>query len=644
MLSFTCTATITNDKHACSCKDSKPFKCYVEYFPAAKALSIFNVKNDGGVPPRFVREENSATGEVNVIDASAGVRKARKSALVTQIHVNQVINVLPKSGVMHGETTPPAVTECMLVYRPIKSTSGRISVIVFTAPRPAPPCEDSVASPVLAMVLPGQAPPASSSTGNDNKQRKAPPDAAYQLYKLQDHLFGAAFPYGPQHFTALISPVSGKGEGPEIWEQVAVPLLRASPHKYSVILTTHRGHAEEYAERALLQPNEVLVAVGGDGMAHEVVNGLNKRAESEPPLMDAIAARRPRVALFPTGSGCALAKTLEVIEPIDAAMALLHSESTPLDLMDLGFEPVTRLAAGKHKKDPRVEMPAEEITVPRRVAFLSVNLAFGAAVDIESEVYRWMGNARFTFYAVKKILPSVPSYPVTVRYLPATVADLHRAGHGVADAQAAPHNTPLDTVARVTSGCQPFSLANDLRAAERQRNDAASASPPPRVDVRPARDGDAADAGETVAVPVSQQQGEDGWVTLEQSDFVFIILCNIPWIARDMFAAPYGHVNDMCMDLIFAGPGVGRSNLVKALIDMEEGKHITNPKMRYVKCRACEIIPRDGLISIDGEKFPLAKVTAKIADNRVSIISAAAKPHPTELEQAVLEAATRSPL
>jgi diacylglycerol kinase family enzyme len=67
-------------------------------------------------------------------------------------------------------------------------------------------------------------------------------------------------------------------------------------------------------------------------------------------------------------------------------------------------------------------------------------------------------------------------------------------------------------------------------------------------------------------------------------------------------------------------------DLVKALLEMEEGKHIAHPKMRYIKCVEVELIPRDGYISVDGERMPLSVIHARMSDKKVRIACRAAVP------------------
>jgi YegS/Rv2252/BmrU family lipid kinase len=84
-------------------------------------------------------------------------------------------------------------------------------------------------------------------------------------------------------------------------------LLQSTPH--DTVMTTSIGHAVELAEKA--EGYDTIVAVGGDGTVHEVLNGIMRRPEND----------RPALGLIPTGSGNDTRRTLGV--PTDVADAVL---------------------------------------------------------------------------------------------------------------------------------------------------------------------------------------------------------------------------------------------------------------------------------------------------------------------------------
>lgn len=116
----------------------------------------------------------------------------------------------------------------------------------------------------------------------------------------------------------IVNPVAKHGETAQLIP-VIERLLRSLPH--DTVLTTHAGHASDLAESA--DDYEVLVAVGGDGTVHEVLNGIMRRAED----------RRPALGLIPTGSGNDTRRTLGVSTDIaDAVLALASGERRRFDV------------------------------------------------------------------------------------------------------------------------------------------------------------------------------------------------------------------------------------------------------------------------------------------------------------------------
>ena len=93
-------------------------------------------------------------------------------------------------------------------------------------------------------------------------------------------------------------------------------------------LTEHPGHAIELARKARSEGRRLVVAAGGDGTVHEVVNGL---------LVDGPARsgeRLPALGLIPAGSGCDYARTFAV--PPDLAAAIDHLRTAEERLVDVG--------------------------------------------------------------------------------------------------------------------------------------------------------------------------------------------------------------------------------------------------------------------------------------------------------------------
>ena len=105
--------------------------------------------------------------------------------------------------------------------------------------------------------------------------------------------------------SVIINPAAGGGRSVETWK-AAQQILAGAGWDLHVAFTRYRGHATELAAEAVRQGTRLVVAVGGDGTAHEVVNGL--------PIPGTV-----NFGLIPGGTGNDFAKTLGI--PLDARAA-----------------------------------------------------------------------------------------------------------------------------------------------------------------------------------------------------------------------------------------------------------------------------------------------------------------------------------
>jgi diacylglycerol kinase (ATP) len=82
----------------------------------------------------------------------------------------------------------------------------------------------------------------------------------------------------------IVNPVAGGGRARPFWEKCAAQCA-AEQVDMEVFETRKRGDA---ADRAAAAGDRLVIAVGGDGTAHEVVNGLLRRPGSAPPRFGAL--------------------------------------------------------------------------------------------------------------------------------------------------------------------------------------------------------------------------------------------------------------------------------------------------------------------------------------------------------------------
>jgi diacylglycerol kinase (ATP) len=130
-------------------------------------------------------------------------------------------------------------------------------------------------------------------------------------------------PFGP--LVLIVNPRAGRGQVDKALPRVE-RVLTDENLSYRVVRTTHPGHATEAARQALLGGERYLVAMGGDGTVHEVVNGMIE--DGRPLAPDAV------LGVVAAGSGCDFARSFGL--PGDAEQAAHHLLGDRLRPIDVG--------------------------------------------------------------------------------------------------------------------------------------------------------------------------------------------------------------------------------------------------------------------------------------------------------------------
>jgi YegS/Rv2252/BmrU family lipid kinase len=122
----------------------------------------------------------------------------------------------------------------------------------------------------------------------------------------------------PGKMLLIVNPEARHGETAPLVPAIE-QLLQSAEH--DTVFTTHMGHAADIAAAA--EGYDVLVAVGGDGTVHEVLNGIMQKPEGS----------RPALGLIPTGSGNDTRRTLGVPTDVsEATLALVSGERRRFDV------------------------------------------------------------------------------------------------------------------------------------------------------------------------------------------------------------------------------------------------------------------------------------------------------------------------
>jgi diacylglycerol kinase (ATP) len=187
-------------------------------------------------------------------------------------------------------------------------------------------------------------------------------------------------PFGP--LVVIVNPRSGRGKVRAHLVEIE-RILTDAGLSYRIVRTTHPGHATEAARDALDRGERYLVAVGGDGTVHEVVNGMI--ADDRPVAEDAV------LGVVAAGSGCDFARSFGL--PGDAVEAARHLAGDDVRLIDVAkvtFRP--RPGPGPGPGSGPGSGPAE---VTRYFANIAEAGLGGAVVDRTLRLPGFLGGAKY---------------------------------------------------------------------------------------------------------------------------------------------------------------------------------------------------------------------------------------------------------
>jgi len=134
----------------------------------------------------------------------------------------------------------------------------------------------------------------------------------------------------------VCNPIAGSRRGTAYLSQVR-RALDAEGIAYSSEMSQHQGHAVHLARAAVETGCRAVVAIGGDGTFHEVVNGVMQAADA-----NTNAERRVAVGLVQAGRGSDFGRSAGLPADIDSAISrLLVGRTQDIDLGHvkyLGFD------------------------------------------------------------------------------------------------------------------------------------------------------------------------------------------------------------------------------------------------------------------------------------------------------------------
>ncbi|EGF98591.1 uncharacterized protein MELLADRAFT_25264, partial [Melampsora larici-populina 98AG31] len=404
----------------------------------------------------------------------------------------------------------------------------------------------------------------------------------------------------------VVNPYGGSGQGQKVWDTTVLPIFKAANASFEVIFTTHRGHGIEIGEGIDLTQFQVLVCVSGDGIVHEVLNGIGRRADA------GIALKKISFASIPAGSGNALSVNnmgpQNCRNTVLAALTALKGRAVPLDLCS-----VTQLPAGKS-----VDSGVEPI---RMLSFLSTSFGLMADLDVGTENWRWMGETRFILGYLKGAFKN-PKQPCRLDILLSEFdkkvmetnwikqrAELN-SGSSALDVQDSSLGEPEDRGSKSDrSNGLPDLMYGDVR------------TPIPKAALPFSSTSTSGDPN-----PIKDQ-----WYTLEEP-ITSVYAGTLPFMAADLLEFPMKLTGDGSIDIIVhQSPSVLRTLL--CIDGADQGSMFRNKDCQYFKAKAFRLTPlplplnkndepigRKSFIVLDGENMPYQSIQAEIHSELGSVL------------------------
>lgn len=128
-----------------------------------------------------------------------------------------------------------------------------------------------------------------------------------------------------QNYLAIVNPAAGGGRSRRLLDP-ALDRLRAGGLQVKVAVTKARGEATEIVRKSYGSGVRNFIAVGGDGTAYEIINGLYPQASS---------GERPTLAFLPLGTGNSFLRDFSDRGVEHAIEALLSGRTRACDVFRL---------------------------------------------------------------------------------------------------------------------------------------------------------------------------------------------------------------------------------------------------------------------------------------------------------------------
>jgi diacylglycerol kinase family enzyme len=130
------------------------------------------------------------------------------------------------------------------------------------------------------------------------------------------------------YLLVIINPTGGKRNGNKIFDTIVAPQLKSNNIHFRVVITKYAEHAYELVNCIDTNLVRGIIAVGGDGHIHQIVNGLKNHPDKD-------AVIKVTIGCIAAGTGNGIARSLEILDPNVSTKAIIDNVKTKISWIKL---------------------------------------------------------------------------------------------------------------------------------------------------------------------------------------------------------------------------------------------------------------------------------------------------------------------
>ncbi|KAI9096921.1 ATP-NAD kinase-like domain-containing protein [Phlyctochytrium arcticum] len=408
---------------------------------------------------------------------------------------------------------------------------------------------------------------------------------------------------GKKQVLVLLNPFGGTKQAPRICKEIVVPMLTIAGIPVDMRETQRREHATDIARELRVSDYSAAITVSGDGVFHEVVNGLLTRPDWD-------QARKLPLGIVGSGSGNGMNMNLDSVGRETAVLSVIKGHTRPMDIFS-----VTQ---------------GDNVTY----SHLQIMWTLLADVDFESESYRFMGNARMTVAAVIRIIRQ-RTYWGTLYMLP--VEDAEKYAHDSVNSKFILENATRSTTPpnkRPDPQYPPRSLSPSP-----SRSSTSTRTP---LQNPPSQDSHSVTLSQGHHGPprrfTANPTAHENWPTKISSSFSYFIATNLPWLSTTFLGTPSAQLSDGALHAVYSHH-LSRLETLRCVADQASGDYVNLPYVRTCRVRALVLEPKgwtwnrkeshgksdrrrsDKWIDISGERYPPLPTRVEVIPGLINVLA-----------------------